>query len=66
MSARRGYRWLALLPAVAICVGVPLINRLHATLAGIPLLLVWIVGCVLMTSAVMAIIAGLDRLGPPS
>ena len=66
MNARRGYRWLALLPAVAICVGVPLVDRLHARVAGVPLLLVWIVGTVLMTSAVMALIAALDRRPPRS
>ena len=66
MNARRRYRWLALLPALAICVGAPLVDRLHATVAGFPLLLAWIVGCVLMTSAVMAVIAMLDRRPPPS
>jgi 4-hydroxybenzoate polyprenyltransferase len=64
MSARRAHRWLALLPALAICVGVPLVDRLHASLFGVPLLLVWIVGTVLMTSAVMAVIAALDRRPP--
>ena len=66
MKARRGHRWLALLPALAICGGAPLVDRLHATVAGVPLLLVWIVGCVLMTSAVMAVIAALDGRSPPS
>jgi hypothetical protein len=65
MIARRGYRWLALVPALAICVGAPLVDRLHATVGHLPLLLVWIVGCVLMTSAVMAAIAALDRRVPP-
>src|SRR5438552_2994402 len=65
VNARRGHRWLALLPALAICVGSPLVDRLHASIAGVPLLLVWILGCVLMTSAVMAVIAALDDRSPP-
>ena len=65
MNARRGHRWLALLPALAICVGSPLVDHLHASIAGVPLLLVWILGCVLMTSAVMALIAALDDRSPP-
>jgi len=65
VNARRGHRWLALLPALAICVGAPLVDRLHATIAGVPLLLAWIVGCVLMTSAVMAVISALDDRSPP-
>lgn len=64
MNARRSYRWLAILPPLGICVGAPLIDRLHATVDGMPLLLLWIVGCVLMTSAVMAVIHALDRRPP--
>lgn len=66
MNARHGHRWLALVPALAICVGAPLVDRLHATVAGVPLLLAWIVGCVLLTSLVMAVIAALDRRSPRS
>src|SRR5215831_8861905 len=50
VNARRGHYWLALLPAIGICVGSPLVDRMHATLAGFPLLLVWIVACVILTS----------------
>jgi len=64
VNAHRGHRWLALVPVLGICVGVPLVDRLHATVAGIPLLLVWIVGCVLVTALVMAIIDALDRRPP--
>jgi len=64
VNARRSYRWLALLPALGICVGAPLVDRLHANLGGVPLLLVWIVGCVLMTSGVMAVISALDDRSP--
>ncbi|TMQ72437.1 MAG: DUF3311 domain-containing protein, partial [Candidatus Eisenbacteria bacterium] len=33
---------------------------------GIPLMLAWIVGCVALTSIVMAVIAALDGRSPPS
>lgn len=66
MNGRRAHRWLALLPALGICVGAPLVDHLHSTVAGFPLLLVWIVGCVLLTSAVMAVISALDDRTPPS
>jgi hypothetical protein len=64
VNARRSHRWLALLPPLGICVGAPLIDRLHASVGGVPLLLVWIVGCVVMTSMVMAVIHALDRRPP--
>ena len=66
VNVPRAHRWLALLPVFGICVGVPLVDRLHATVAGIPLLLVWIVACVLLTSVVMAIVDALDRRPPRS
>jgi len=57
----RPYRWLALLPTAGLLIGVPLLNGVHRSVLGLPLLLVWIVGCVLLTSAVMAVIGALDR-----
>jgi uncharacterized protein DUF3311 len=65
VNARRGHHWLALLPVLGICVGAPLVDRLHASIAGFPLLLVWIVGCVILTSVVMAVISALDDRGSP-
>jgi hypothetical protein len=60
----RPHHALALLPALAVCIGVPLANGVHASVLGLPFLLAWIVGCVLLTSAVMAVIAALDRRPP--
>jgi len=57
----RPYRWLALLPTAGLLIGVPLLNGVHRSVMGLPLLLVWIVGCVLSTSVVMAVIGALDR-----
>ena len=57
----RPWRALALLPPGAILIGVPLLNGARATVFGFPLLLAWIVGAVLLTSIVMAVIGALDR-----
>jgi hypothetical protein len=54
------HRWLAALPGLLILVGVPYANRVHRLVLGIPFLLFWIVGCVLLTSAIMAIVGSLD------
>ena len=54
------YRWLAALPALLILAGVPFVNRVHRIVLGLPFLLLWIVGCVLLTSALMALIGALD------
>ena len=60
----RPYRLLALVPAVAI-VGAPwFANRIEPRLLGMPFLLGWIVGWVLMASVVMALIGVLDRRMP--
>ena len=61
MARSRGYRWLAAVPALAILGGVPLANRVHAYVLGLPFLLFWIVSCVLLTSGVMFVVGALDR-----
>jgi len=54
---------------VAILLGAPLLVRAGATLWGVPALLVWMTGGVVLTSVVMAAIGVLDRrrdaLAPP-
>jgi hypothetical protein len=57
----RPHHWLAALPAAAIAIGVPFANRVHAYVIGLPFLLFWMLACVLLTSAVMAIVGALDR-----
>ncbi|PYM07121.1 MAG: hypothetical protein DMD82_06605 [Candidatus Rokuibacteriota bacterium] len=61
MSRSRAYRLLALVPALALLVGVPLVNGVHRYVLGLPFLLFWIVACVLLASVVMALIGVLDR-----
>jgi hypothetical protein len=57
----RWYHWLAALPAVGMLGGIPWVNRVHPLVLGLPLLFAWLVGWVLVTSAVMALILFLDR-----
>jgi Protein of unknown function (DUF3311) len=52
---------LAAVPALVILGGVPFANRVHEFVFGLPFLLAWIVGCVLLTSAIMALVGALDR-----
>ena len=61
MSRLRPYHALALLPPVALLVGVPLLNRVRPYIFGLPCLLAWILLCVLATSAVMALLGARDR-----
>lgn len=59
---RPWYHWLVMLPAVGMLGGVPFVNRVHPLVLGLPLLFAWLVGWVLVTSAVMGCILVLDRL----
>ena len=54
------HRWLAVIPALLILVGAPFANRVERLVLGLPFLLLWIVGCVLLTSVVMAVVGALD------
>jgi hypothetical protein len=57
----RLYRWLGLLPTLGMLGGVSFANREQPYVLGMPPLLAWIVGWVLMTSAFMGFIFVLDR-----
>jgi len=61
LSGSRGYRWLAVVPPLSILVGAPLANGVRLYVLGLPLILFWIVACVLLTSATLAVIAALDQ-----
>ena len=56
----RAYHALALVPVVAMLGGIPFANRAEPVL-GLPLLLAWIVGWVVLTSATLALIYRLDE-----
>ncbi|MGD0640977.1 MAG: DUF3311 domain-containing protein [Roseiarcus sp.] len=55
-----GVRWLALLPVVGILIGVAFVNQVEPLIFGMPLVLAWIVGWVVVGSALMAIVYALD------
>ena len=61
-------RWLAILPFLGILVGVGFVNRVEPLVLGMPFVLAWIVGWVVVGSALMAIVYALDpanRQGEP-
>jgi hypothetical protein len=57
MAKRRHVRALfpALVPAVALVVGLPFVNRLEPVVLGLPFLLFWILGWVLLTPFFLAV-----------
>ena len=56
----RPHHALAALPAVLLLGGVPFVNRVHGLVLRLPPLLVWMVGCVLLTSIALAIVGKID------
>ena len=53
-------RWLALLPVLGILVGVAFVNQVEPLVFGLPFVLAWIVGWVVVGAALMAIVYALD------
>ena len=57
-------RWslvLALMPALALTLGIPFAYRLEPRVFGLPFLLAWIVAWILLTPPIMAAVHWLDR-----
>ncbi len=52
----RNLRWLAALPFLGILIGPFFLNRVEPFVLGLPLLLAWLVFCVIGTSAAMGLI----------
>lgn len=52
---------LALVPVLALTLGIPFANRLEPRILGLPFLLAWIVGWIILTPVVMAAVHWLDR-----
>ena len=61
-SRWRWYHLLALLPAAGMLGGLPFANRVHPLVCGVPFLMAWLVGWVVVTAAIMGWILRLDRL----
>jgi len=57
----RAYHALALLPAVGMLGGLPFANRVYPLVCGLPFLMAWLVGWVIVTAAIMALVLRLDR-----
>ncbi len=57
----RAYHLLALVPAIGMLGGVPWANHIRARVLGLPFLLFWILGWVIVTSGCMALLNYLDR-----
>jgi hypothetical protein len=55
-------RWLALLPFLGILIGVAFVNSVEPLVLGIPFVLAWIVGWVLLGSLIMGIIYFFDPI----
>ena len=49
-------KWLALLPFAGMLGGAFVLNRVTPLVLGLPLLLAWLVLCVVLTSAIMGVI----------
>lgn len=52
---------LAALPFLALIFAIPLVNRVEPRIFGVPFLLAWILGWVLLTPAVLWTIGRLER-----
>jgi hypothetical protein len=55
-------RWLAILPFLGILIGVSFTNSVEPFVLGIPFVLAWIVGWVLLSSLIMGIIYFFDPI----
>lgn len=60
-SRWRRYHLLALLPAVGMLGGLSWANRVYPLVLGLPFLMAWLVGWVLVTAGIMAFILRMDR-----
>jgi len=53
-------RWLAVLPFLGILVGTAFVNQVEPLVFGMPLVLAWLVGWVILGAAIIAIIYAFD------
>ena len=57
-----GVRWLAILPVLGILIGTAFVNQVEPLVLGMPFVLAWIVGWVVVGAAVMALIYAIDPI----
>ena len=56
----KAVRWLAVLPFAGILLGTPFVNQVEPLVLGMPFVLAWIVGWVVIGAGLTAIIYALD------
>ena len=61
----RTYHWLAVIPPIGMLGGVPFANRVRTLVFGLPFLLSWITGWVVLAAACMALLYALDHRATP-
>jgi hypothetical protein len=55
-------RWLVALPFLGILIGTAFVNQVEPLVLGMPFVLAWIVGWVVVGAAVMALIYAIDPI----
>jgi hypothetical protein len=55
-------RWLVALPFLGILIGIAFVNQVEPLVLGMPLVLAWIVGWVIVGAAAMALVYATDPL----
>ncbi len=55
-------RWLVALPFLGILIGTAFVNQVEPLVLGMPLVLAWIVGWVVVGAAVMALVYAIDPI----
>jgi hypothetical protein len=58
---QRPYYWLAVIPSLGMLCGIPFVNRATPLIFGLPPLLAWMIGWILVTPMIMGLILTLDR-----
>jgi xanthosine utilization system XapX-like protein len=61
-----GIKWLAVLPFLGILVGTAFVNNVEPLVFGMPFVLAWIVGWVILGSFIMAIVYASDPVNAAS
>jgi hypothetical protein len=55
-----GARWLAIVPFIGILIGTAFVNQVEPLIFGLPFVLAWIVGWVILGAAILAVIYAFD------
>jgi xanthosine utilization system XapX-like protein len=55
-----GVRWLAILPVLGILIGTAFVNQVEPLIFGLPFVLAWIVGWVVVGAGLIAVVYVLD------